>query len=94
MSMIFEWDERKAQANIKKHGISFTQAAKVFEDQFAVSIQDRVENNEQRWQTIGVVDGVRLLLVAHTLKLADVEIVRIISARKATNQERKLYEHR
>ncbi len=92
--MIFEWDERKAQANIKKHGISFTQAAKVFEDQFAVSIQDRVENNEQRWQTIGVVDGVKLLLVAHTLKLAEVEIVRIISARKATNQERKLYEHR
>ena len=55
--MELEWDEVKNQRNIRKHGISFETAALVFTDPLHVSIQDRVENGEQRWQTLGVVQG-------------------------------------
>ena len=90
--MIFEWDERKAQANKTKHKVSFELASLVFSDPLAVSIQDRTESNEERWQTIGKVGGYSILLVAHTVKFNEVEVVRIISARKATSKEVKYYE--
>ena len=64
-----------------------------FADPLHISIQDRVENGEMRWQTLGVVQGQTLLLVAHTVLDDDnVEVVRIISARKAEPKERKRYE--
>jgi uncharacterized DUF497 family protein len=93
----FEWDEIKNRANQRKHGVSFEVAARLFADPFAVSEQDRVEGGERRWRTIGLVEGRLLLLVAHTAREADeegglVEIVRIISARPATRQERRRYE--
>lgn len=58
-------------------------------------MQDRIENGEQRWQTIGMVGAYLLLLVAHTLRLEDedIEVVRIISARRVDRAERKRYEH-
>lgn len=90
--IIFEWDERKAQANKAKHKISFELAALVFSDPLAVSTQDRVESNEERWQTIGKVGGHSILLVAHTVQFDDVEVVRIVSARKATSREVRYYE--
>lgn len=93
MERYFEWDTKKAESNFRKHGIRFEEAALVFDDPFAVSEQDRIENGEQRWQTIGAVGGCLLLLVAHTVRFEDVEIVRIISARRVDRKERRLYEH-
>jgi len=88
----FTWDERKNRVNRKKHGISFETAALVFDDPYHVSIQDRVVGDELRWQTIGMINGVNILIVAHTIfESEDQEVVRIISARKATFQERSIY---
>ena len=91
--MEFDWDEVKNQKNIRKHKVSFQTAMLAFADPLHISIQDRVENGEMRWQTLGVVQGQTLLLVAHTVLDDDnVEVVRIISARKAEPKERKRYE--
>ncbi len=57
-----------------------------------MSVQDRIENDEQRWQTLGMAGGCLLLLVAHTVYIGEVEVVRIISARRADRYERKRYE--
>lgn len=93
MNISFEWDESKAQANLKNHHVSFEVATRVFLDPLALVHQDRIENGEYRWQTLGMVDGHLLLLVAHTVKQGDhVEIIRIISARKADKKERRNYE--
>ena len=98
MSYVFEWDQAKNLSNQQKHdGISFEEATKVFDDPLCISIQDRIENGEQRSQTFGEVGGLVLLMVAHTLWEEDedgeqTEIVRIISARKATRKERLWYE--
>lgn len=68
-------------------------AVRVFADPFAFSKLECIENGEQRWQTIGLVDGVLVLLVAHTtIEKNNEEVVRIISARKAEAKERKSYE--
>jgi uncharacterized DUF497 family protein len=91
--MIFNWSEAKDEANRRKHRVSFETAQLAFDDPLHVSRQDRVENGEPRWQTIGLVRGVLLLLVAHTYTEADgQECVRIISARKADKTERAIYE--
>ena len=93
MNISFEWDESKAQANLKNHHVNFEVATRVFLDPFALANQDRIENGEYRWQTLGMVDGCLLLLVAHVVRHEeDVEIIRIISARKADKKERKNYE--
>jgi hypothetical protein len=89
----FEWDEAKAQTNRVKHGVTFEDAV-LGEDPNVVSEQDRIIEGEARWQSVGLVRGVLLLLVAHTSELAkdeQLEIVRIISARKANRKERKRY---
>ena len=90
----FEWDEAKNHTNQRKHGLSFEEAAQVFRDPLQVSIQDRIENGEERWQTFGIVNGVLLVMVAHTVHEGDqVEtVVRIISARRADRKERRFYE--
>lgn len=94
-NIIFEWDEAKAEANVRKHGIRFEDAAKVFNDPNHYTVQDRFENGEYRWQTIGTVAGEQVLLVAHVFRYRDqVEIIRLISARKATKLERKRYGNR
>lgn len=92
--MRYEWDKGKERANQAKHGVSFSTAARVFEDPRNLSIQDRHEGGEERWQTLGLVGGAVVLLVAHTYCDGDQgeEIIRIISARKATRHERKRYE--
>ena len=87
----FTWDEAKARSNRKKHGVSFEEAARVFFDPLHLSIQDRVEGDEQRWQTLGMVDGVTILLVAHLFieegpESPGFEVIRIISARRATRK--------
>jgi len=74
--------------------ISFAAARLVFDDPLHVTRQDRIENGEQRWQKMGLSGGVVLLLVAHTWVDVDNggEQIRIISARRATKLERKIYE--
>jgi uncharacterized DUF497 family protein len=91
----FEWDSAKEQTNRRKHGISFEIARQVFGDPDALAEQDRIEGDELRWQTIGMIDGTLLLLVAHTVAFGDDEpdeTIRIISARRASGRERRRYE--
>jgi len=90
----FEWDDAKARANQRKHGVSFEIALHVFEDPDALVEQDRIEAGEWRWQTLGLVAGILLLLAAHTVRFENEEdeFIRIISARRADRQERNRYE--
>jgi uncharacterized protein len=89
----FEWDEDKAKSNERKHGVRFQDAMLVFADPFALVEQDRSEGGELRWQTLGSVGGIVLLLVAHTVRNdQEYEIIRIISARRAARKERKRYD--
>ena len=90
--MRFEWSDEKNQQNLRKHGVSFETAKQVFDDP-ALSVRERVVDGEERWQTMGLIDSVVVLLVAHTYREEDdAEIVRVISARKATRNERKAYD--
>jgi uncharacterized protein len=94
MKMRFVWDPAKAESNHRKHGVQFEDAVRVFFDPLHLTVQDRVEGGEYRWQTIGQVAGAAVLLVAHTVTEdgpEPVETIRIISARRATPQERKRY---
>jgi uncharacterized DUF497 family protein len=90
----FVWDDKKARANLRKHRVSFETAARVFTDPHALTVQDRIEGGEYRWQTLGLVDGLALLLVAHTLGEGPdgEDVIRIISARRADPKERERYE--
>jgi uncharacterized DUF497 family protein len=93
MHRIIEWDDAKVVRNFRKHGIRFEEAALVFDDPLAASKLERIENGEERWQTVGLIGGCLLLLVAHTVHVDEVEIIRIVSARRADPTERKNYEH-
>ena len=88
----FEWNQAKAISNIKKHGISFEEAQSVFYDDYAVQFYDKVNSKiaEDRFLMLGLSDELRLLLVCHCEK-GDGNLIRIISARKATKNESKLY---
>lgn len=91
---VFEWDEAKDIANQRKHGLSFNDALGVFIDPLRLARQDRIENGEARWQTIGMIGLHRIILVAHSFwDDNDNEIIRIISARPATRRERRDYEN-
>ena len=88
--LIFEWDERKAKQNIRKHGVSFEEAATVFGDQFSITIYDPLHSeDEDRFVILGMSSKNPLLVVVHTERG---DKIRIISARKATKKERKQYE--
>jgi uncharacterized DUF497 family protein len=86
----FAWDERKNRVNQQKHGVSFETAILVFDDPYHLTRQDREVEGEPRGHTIGMVKGVHVLLVAHTVD-EDGEVVRVLSARKATPSERSVY---
>ncbi len=87
------WDQHKNRSNQLKHKVSFELASLVFEDPFQLSILNRIEGGEERWQTLGMVGNLVVLLVAHTsLEQEGEEVVRIILARKATRKERQKYE--
>jgi uncharacterized protein len=92
--MRFEWDEAKNLSNQQKHDVSFETARDVFDDPLHRSVADRIEDGEQRWVTTGAIGGLVLLIVAHSWNDAGGdEVVRIISARKATRMERRKYEN-
>ena len=86
--MTYQWDPNKAKSNLRKHGVSFADAVGVFEDENAVTIQDENER-EDRFITIGRDFLSRILVVVYTFRNI---VIRIISARKATARERKIYE--
>jgi uncharacterized DUF497 family protein len=93
----FEWDEAKNLSNRRKHGVSFEEASQVFRDPLYVSVKERMQGGEERWQTFGLVGNILLLMVAHTVEEENdeggfVEIIRIISARHTTPKERRRYE--
>ena len=94
--MKFEWDPNKETINIKKHGVSFEQAAYVFADQFSLSMfDDEHSNQEDRWVILGKSNNEMILLVVHTFRNCEnEETVRIISARKATKNEERTYKQR
>lgn len=88
--MEFEWNERKATANLKKHGVSFHEAGTVFGDSMAITFPNPDHSvSEQRFLTFGLSQSGRLLVVAHTDRG---RTVRIISARLMTKHERRIYE--
>ena len=90
----FEWDEAKNFANTQKHRVSFRDAAEVFGDPLHLTRFDSIEAGEERWRTYGVVGGIALIMVAHTYRDDEGgEVIRIVSARRATRVERRFYEH-
>ncbi len=87
----FEWDERKAASNAKKHGVSFDEAKSVFVDERAKLIHDPDHSeDEERFVLLGLSHALRLLLVCHCYR-SEGKVIRIISARKATAKESKFY---
>ena len=88
MTLKFECDKSKAKDNYAKHGVSFELAKKVFKDPFAVEfLDDRQDYGEERFVTIGIADG-HILYVAYTERK---DVIRIISARRATKHEQETY---
>ncbi|MFQ5485098.1 MAG: BrnT family toxin [Desulfobacterales bacterium] len=89
MKLNFEWDEDKAKANLKKHGVSFEEAITVFLDTFSITMPDPDHSeDEERYIDLGISDKRRVLVVIYTERSSN---IRIISCRKAAFSERKLY---
>ena len=87
--MDFEWDADKEALNLRKHGVRFGVAARVLLDPYRIEVYDgREDYGEDRWATIGYADSA-LLYVVYTVRHK--ETIRLISARKANEQERKQY---
>lgn len=87
----FEWDDEKAAANVRKHGISFAEAKSVFRDEHAKLISDPDHSeDEDRFVLLGLSETLRLLVVCHCYR-SEKHIIRIISARKATTRESRSY---
>jgi uncharacterized protein len=90
--MKFQWDPPKAAANIRKHRVSFEEAKSVFYDEFAVQFfDDEHSSEEERFLLLGLSSGTRLLIVCHCER-DDGDVIRIISARKATQRESAFYQ--
>ncbi len=90
MKVSTEWDPVKAETNLKKHQVSFEEASTVFDDPLFITFLDVAHSvDEERYITIGLSKTNRLLLIAHTERQG---VTRIISARKATKNERRFYE--
>ncbi len=88
--MEFEWDDAKAELNLAQHGIDFADATAIFLDVLRIEGMDcREDYGEDRYRTIGVVEG-RILVVVYTVRE---NALRIISARRATRRERRAYEN-
>lgn len=90
MALRFEWDHRKALINKKKHGLAFEEASTVFGDPLSLTIPDPAHSvGEDRFITIGTSAKNRLIVIVYT---EHYDIVRIVSARKATKTEKRQYE--
>jgi uncharacterized protein len=88
MTLTFEWNKSKAKDNYAKHGVSFELATRVFKDPFGLEFfDDRQDYGEERFVIVGMVDG-HVLYVAYTERK---DVIRIVSARRATKHEQKAY---
>ena len=88
--MRFEWDPRKAEANLRTHGVGFAEAVTVLEDDFALTREDPDATDESRLVTLGLSSWGNLLVVVYTYRRVDV--IRLISAWKANRRQRMRYE--
>ena len=87
----FEWDHSKAALNLKKHGISFEEAQSVFYDEFAIQFyDDEHSSSEDRFIMLGLSSSARVLVVCHCERESG-DLIRIISARRATRRESSFY---
>ena len=90
MTLRFEWDSKKTLSNKRRHGITFEQASTIFGDPLSITVHDPAHSiGEDRFITIGTSINDKLIVVVHTDRN---DIIRIISARKATKNERSQYE--
>ncbi|MBI1883065.1 MAG: BrnT family toxin [Chlamydiae bacterium] len=90
MALTFDWDPEKAASNFRKHGVSFNEAATVFQDHLSVTFYDLDHSmSEYRFITMGFSNQRRVLVVSHTDRES---MIRVISARRATRRERRFYE--
>ena len=88
----FEWHEAKNRSNQAKHGIDFETARLVFDDPHCITFVERVSAGEERWHAIGSIENIIIIVVVHTYREeASDEVIRIVSARRATRHERDLY---
>lgn len=88
----FEWHEAKNRSNKKKHGVDFETAQLIVDDPNCISFVERVRDGEERWCAIGSIENIIVIVVVHTYREDALgEVIRIISARRATRHERKLY---
>jgi len=95
MELIFEWDTKKAKANLKKHKVSFEEAKTIFNDPLLLTFPDEEHSDaEERFISIGLSVTNKVLLAVHTERqeTEDLLIIRIVSCRKATSSERRVYE--
>ena len=91
-SITFEWDDKKAKSNLKKHGVAFEEAQSIFFDDQAIQFWDNDNSeDEDRFLMLGLSNKLRILLVVHCYQETD-STIRIISARKATKNEMKEYQ--
>lgn len=89
--MAFEWDEKKSQANLARHGIDFHTASLAFEDPFALTMRDELHSDqENRFIMLATIDTGAILFVVFTVRAQ--EVIHLISARAATRRERVIYE--
>ena len=89
--MNYQWDPNKAQSNLDKHNVDFADAVGVFEDAWALTIEEQYVNDEPRFVTLGMDFLGRVLVVVYTYRGDD---IRLISARRATKRQRRTYERR
>ena len=87
--LYFEWDERKRQTNIKKHGIDFADVTGLFYDEESIIIADPEHYDEERYIALGMDAISQVVVVVHVYR--DIDVVRIISARKADPKERRQF---
>lgn len=89
--MLFEWDSEKEKLNIAKHGIDFKTASRVFFDENRIEMYDEAHSDyEDRYITIGMIDNIAyIVMVVYTERE---KAIRLISARKATSRERRMYD--
>ena len=95
MELIFEWDRNKAKSNLKDHKVTFEEGKTVFQDDLLITFFDSAHSDqEDRFISIGTSSNSRVLLVVHTenSKLPNSVIIRIISCRKASAAEKRIYE--
>ncbi len=94
--MRIEWDPAKSERNKTKHGIAFERAQLVFDDPCCVTFPERVVDGEERWHAIGLIASIVIIVVVHTYHEEESEgkaeeVIRIISARRATRREKEIY---